>query len=245
MGGYLCGLEIISPSDAIAMAAEVYVISSLPGLKAIRNQLIENGIDKTQIDDSYVKAPLESRRSFLKNFSELIYEWDEEGAVAEVGVFEGDFAEYINEYFPNKRLHLFDTFEGFDERDLRSEESENFSSASLGDYSNTSVEMVMSRLKYPDSVIIHKGFFPDTAQGIEDKFCFVNLDLDLYEPTYAGLLFFEDKMTNRGIILVHDYFAKNFRGPKEAVDRFLHDRPYANIVPIGDGISIMIVLGGR
>jgi len=36
-----------------------------------------------------------------------------EGSVAEVGVFRGDFAKRLNLLFPDKKLYLFDTFEGF------------------------------------------------------------------------------------------------------------------------------------
>lgn len=238
-GQYLQGVKIISPVEAVKLCADVYIIASLPGLKAIKKQLNELQIDESKIDDSYVISPLESRRVFLEKYSLLLNEWEEEGSVAEAGVFEGDFAEYINEYFPTKRCHLFDTFEGFDERDLKKEGE--FSEALVGDYSNTSISMVMEKMKYPEMVVIHKGFFPETAKGIEERFCFVNLDLDLYEPTYAGLLFFENRMTKHGIILVHDYFARNFRGPKEAVDRYLSERPSARILPIGDGISIMVI----
>lgn len=36
-----------------------------------------------------------------------------EGEMAEAGVRDGAFAKYINKYFPEKKLYLFDTFEGF------------------------------------------------------------------------------------------------------------------------------------
>lgn len=78
--------------------------------------------------------------------------------------------------------------------------------------------------------------------GLKDSFVFVNLDVNLYESTYNGLMFFKDKMIKGGVILVHDYFATNFRGPHEAVNQFVEEMngQYA-IYPIGDGISIMII----
>lgn len=168
---------------------------------------------------------------------------DEEGDVAEAGVFEGDFARFINEYFPYKKLHLFDTFEGFAQKDIEIDKKCNYSNALAGDYSNTSEDNVIARMNYPNNVIIHKGYFPDTAKNVHSKFCFVNLDLDLYEPTYRGLYFFRDKLTSNGIILVHDYFADNFKGPKEAVNRFVAESEgKARILPIGDGISVMVII---
>lgn len=137
-------------------------------------------------------------------------------------------------------MHLFDTFEGFDKRDI--DKDRLYSEAKVGDYSNASIDMVMKKMIYPENVIIHKGYFPDTAKQLgEERFAFVNLDVDLYEPTYNGLKLFKDKMISGGVILVHDYFATNFKGPNEAVNQFLEEMNgrYAKY-PIGDGISIMI-----
>ena len=43
------------------------------------------------------------------------------------GVFRGEFASKINKCFPNSKLYLFDTFEGFDERDVKIELDRKFS----------------------------------------------------------------------------------------------------------------------
>ena len=44
-----------------------------------------------------------------------------QGSVAECGVYLGDFAYFINKYFSNRTMYLFDTFEGFDVRDVEKE----------------------------------------------------------------------------------------------------------------------------
>ena len=44
-----------------------------------------------------------------------------QGSVAEVGVFQGEFAQYINVAFPDNKLYLFDTFEGFDANEALNE----------------------------------------------------------------------------------------------------------------------------
>lgn len=239
-GKDLWGIPIYSAQKCAAgLEYDYLIITSEPGMDSIKEQCLQMGIQENRIITSYIENPLESRRIFLKNFSKLIQEFGEDGDCAEVGVFEGDFAKWINRYFPDKILHLFDTFEGFDIRDIQKEAE--FSKAKQGDYSNTSVEMVMDKMSYPQKCKIHRGYFPETAKNLEGKFCFVNLDLDLYEPTYAGLNFFYDKMTENGIILVHDYFAENFKGPRYAVDKFVSgtERKIYKL-PIGDGISIML-----
>lgn len=62
--------------------------------------------------------------------------------------------------------------------------------AKCGDYNNTSVELVMKKIPYPENVVIYKGYFPESARKNKEEFCFVNLGMDLYEPTYNGLIFF-------------------------------------------------------
>lgn len=239
-GKQLFGISICSPQVCINKYSYDYVIiTSAPGLESIKRQCIQLGIGDEKIITSYVEEPLKSRKIFLKSFASILGKDAPEAECAEAGVFEGDFAQVINRTFPNRKLHLFDTFEGFDSRDI--EKERDYSKAQVGDYRNTSVEMVLSKMLYPDNCIVHKGYFPDTARGIENNFCFVNLDLDLYEPTYNGLVFFSDKMVEDGIILVHDYFAENFKGPKKAVDKFCSE--YSRKImklPIGDGISVML-----
>ena len=241
-GSTCCGIRVLSPEQCLNGAEYDYVIiTSAPGLESIKKQCLEMGIPENRVISSYVEAPLQSRITFLKSFTEM-YGGDLESNVAEAGVFQGDFAKEINRFFPNKKLHLFDTFSGFDKKDIQKEA--NMSKAAEGDYEYTSVELVMSKMPYPANCVIHKGYFPDTAydgQVEKEAFCFVNLDMDLYEPTYQGLKFFSQRMEKNGIILVHDYFAENFEGPKKAVQRFMSEQERKLcVMPIGDGISVAL-----
>ncbi len=238
--GSTCGdIPILSPEECIQSLDYNYIIiTSAPGLDSIYRQLLDMGVKEGKIITTFVQDQLEARRQFLRCYSMLVNESDLEAECAEAGVFEGDFARWINQYFPERTVHLFDTFEGFDQRDIEKEE---WAEAKAGEYGNTSVEIVMSKMPYPEKVIIHKGFFPETAQGIESKFIFVNLDLDLYEPTYQGLKFFSTRMIKNGIILVHDYFSENFAGSREAVEKFLNETDLQLYrYPIGDSLSVMI-----
>ena len=240
IGSYIHATKVLNLEEALNLPWDRIVITSAPGLDSIKKQLLSMNIDEMQIDENYVIAPLESRRIFLEKLADMQKDIELTAAVAEAGVFEGDFAKWINIYYSNRHLYLFDTFEGFCEKDINKERK--YSKANLGDYSNTSLELVMGKMSYKQNVRIYKGYFPDTARDIKESFCFVNLDLDLYLPTYSGLCFFEDKMVKNGVILIHDYFSENFRGPKEAVDQFITERNGKySVYPIGDGISVMIV----
>lgn len=221
---------------------DVIVITSAPGRDSIKKQLCGYGIAENNIITSFIDQPLESRRIFLQSLSRLMKDIDREIAVAEAGVFQGDFAQYINFYFPERRLYLFDTFEGFHAKDIALERSNGYSMANKADYNNTSVELVREKMPYPEQCIFKVGYFPETAWGINETFCFANLDLDLYQPTLEGLRWFGEKMVKGGVILIHDYFADNFRGVKQAVDEFMENRDRKNLhlMPIGDGISIAV-----
>lgn len=144
------------------------------------------------------------------------------GSAAEVGVYRGDFAKIINEVFPDRTLYLFDTFEGFSGKDLPVEKSRAFSSGTQ-DFSDTSVETVLKKMKTPENCVIRKGYFPDSAIGVDDEFVFVSIDADLYKPIYDGLSFFYPRMAKGGYIFVHDYNNDEYKGAKEAVRRYCRE----------------------
>jgi len=172
------------------------------------------------------------RLATLELISNEIHKKNLVGNVAEVGVYKGKFAKYINQYFPAKKLYLFDTFEGFDENDIATEKKLGFNNATQ-DFSNTSIEMVLKNMPFPGQCIIKKGFFPETASDIDDSFVFVSLDTDLYEPIYQGLVFFYPKMTKGGYIFVHDVNNDNYKGATKAVEQFCLEQGIS-FLPIPD-----------
>lgn len=239
-GKYINNVLISNPQDRLMKKDyDTIIITSVPGKDSIIEQLKEYNIDENKINTGYVDLPLDSRRVFCENMAQLHKDIPDNICVAEAGVFQGDFAKIINQNYKNKKLYLFDTFEGFSEKDIAYEKG--FSKAEAGDYNLTSIDIVMNKMKFPQNCVIRQGFFPETAIGIEEKFCFVNLDMDLYRPTLMGLEWFKDKMVSSGCILIHDYFTDNFTGVKRAVEEFLAENNKLYKLPIGDGISIAIV----
>jgi O-methyltransferase len=148
-----------------------------------------------------------------------IYEKKWGGAVVELGVWRGDFAAIINQTFPDRKLYLFDTFEGFDNRDIETE-NKDILSTRRHDFSKTHIDVVLKKMKYPENCIIKKGYFPETAKFLEESFVFVNLDADLYEPIYNGLQFFYPRLLKGGYILVHEYNNAHYTGVKKAVMKY-------------------------
>ena len=161
------------------------------------------------------------------------------GSVAELGVFNGDFAKNINAVFPERKLYLFDTFEGFHDNDIEIEKEQNFSDASQ-DFSVQSVEAVLSKMPVPELCIIKKGWFPDTAEGVDESFAFVHLDADLYKPIYAGLAFFWPKLSYGGYIMVHDYNSSHYKGARAAVRDFCSEFNIS-YVPLCDAYGSVVL----
>lgn len=162
------------------------------------------------------------------------------GNVAEVGVYKGKFAKYINQYFPSKKLYLFDTFQGFDEKDKKTETDLGLNEATQ-DFTNTSVEAVLKIMPFPNQCIIKKGFFPETTAGMNESFCFVSLDTDLYEPIYQGLLYFYPRMQKGGYIFVHDVNNDSYKGAAKAVEQFSKEQE-VSFVPIPDSCGSVIFI---
>lgn len=162
------------------------------------------------------------RLSTLELLASEISEAKVAGAVAELGVYKGKFARYINQFFPERKFYLFDTFAGFDSKDVKTEIDKTFSGGAQ-DFSDTSVEAVLKLMPYPDRCIVRKGFFPETAQGLEEQFAFVSLDADLYDPIYAGLNYFYPRLNRGGYIMIHDYNNDHYKGAREAVRKFCNE----------------------
>jgi len=141
-----------------------------------------------------------------------------EGDIAEVGVYKGSSAKLICEAKRNKTLHLFDTFEGLPElSDL--DDTKQFYS---GQYP-ASFEAVKNYLKKYPNVHFYKGIFPETAEPIKNKrFSFVNLDVDIHEPTLKSLEFFYSRMNKGGVIVSHDYTTSI--GVRKAFDDFFKNK---------------------
>lgn len=239
--GKLFELPIIKPAELVSYEYDSIIIASV-AVGPIKKQLLDMGISRNKINHSYMEITSLARDVFLKQYANECRRKGIKGNVAEAGVFRGDFAALINGYFSDRTCYLFDTFEGFDERDVIVEQGYEKNPLRGAYFEQTSIELVLSKLKYPDKCIIKKGYVPETLEGIEDTFCFVNLDMDLYQPTLAALKWFWPRMVSGSVILVHDYFDETgtFPNLKKAVIEFA-EQNNARTIPIGDDLSIALI----
>jgi O-methyltransferase len=160
------------------------------------------------------------------------------GDVAELGVYQGEFAKEINGVFPKKDLYLFDTFDGFDKAQLEKDKAL-FSAVKDKNFTSDE-ELVLTKMPYRERCFVKKGLFPSTTNDVNTDFVFVSIDADLYEPTLAGLQFFYPRLNSGGYIFIHDYNNKDWPGVKKAVDQFVSEQKI-NFVPITDANGTVII----
>lgn len=152
------------------------------------------------------------KTSALRRVSRRLDELGVEGAIADLGAYRGDISWQLNAMMPERKLYLFDTFTGYDERDVAKEQQLQLSEAQAGTYSLSNNELehlnerILGRMPYADMVEIRPGWFPETAFDLEDeKYAMVHMDTGLYAPTYSGIQYFFPRMSKGGVILVSGY----------------------------------------
>lgn len=168
-----------------------------------------------------------------------------EGNVAEVGVFQGEFAQYINMAFPDRKCYLFDTFDGFDANEALNEvKNGNCTEAFVKAYKQTNVGIVLEKMGYIDNLVIKQGFFPESLNGLEDRFAFVSIDVDFEESIYEGLKYFYPRLEKGGYIFIHDYNS-SLRGVEQAVDRYERDNQiFLSKMPLCDANGTLVITRG-
>ena len=174
--------------------------------------------------------------AFILNLNYILKN-DVEGSFAELGVYRGNSAVILKYYTQksNRRLYLYDTFDGFCEKDLKGIDK-NKKKALM----DTSLDRVKKKVGDAEYRI---GYFPETIQekDKEEQFAFVSLDCDLYAPTKAGLEFFFPRLSKGGMIICHDYSSGVWNGVTKAVDEFCQkNNACAMLMPDRDG-SIVIM----
>jgi hypothetical protein len=136
------------------------------------------------------------------------------GSIAEVGVYQGTTARLIAELKGEKKLFLFDTFEGMPNKKISTKDD-----WELNTHTDTSLSHVQKYLSAYSNIFFIQGQFPesivnssDTSPIHNEKFCFVNLDVDLYQSTLDGLEFFFPRLVDGGRLVSHNYNLKDSPG---------------------------------
>lgn len=235
--GFPANVPVLPVDEALSLKPDYIITGVTDPLRSgqLKDQALELGYEGRFLMLSQLYRYFDIRNATLKRLAERIHGQGLQESIAELGVFKGDTAWKLNALFPQQRLYLFDTFQGFDPRDIKEEKSKGCSFAREGEFSDTSEQAVLGRLPFPGQAVIRRGYFPDTAAGLEqERFCLVSLDADLYAPILSGLIFFYPRLVPGGMILLHDYNNERFRGARQAVEEFEKQYGRLCLVPLCD-----------
>lgn len=159
---------------------------------------------------------------------------DVPGDTAECGVLAGSSSYLICRAFTDRTHFMFDSFEGLSHPGA--DDGDRWRDRDLA----CDLETAKTKLKDCPNVSFHKGWIPERFQDVESrKFCFVHIDLQLYQPTRDSLEFFYPRMRPGGIILLDDYGFTTCPGPKRAIDEFLTGKP-EQLISLSCGSAFLI-----
>ena len=177
------------------------------------------------------------------------------GRWAECGVFAGTTALALclaaraeDPAFDGRGLHLVDSFEGLSalrEEDMRLTPRADGSSVATPppqsrDNFAAPVEVARRALGAFSAAQLHKGWIPQVLDGLpEDRWSFVHVDVDLYEPTLACLEYFFPRMSPGGVIACDDFGSAAFPGAKRAWMKFC-DTAGLGYVVLPTGQSVLV-----
>ena len=153
-----------------------------------------------------------------------------DGDVVECGCWRGlsayQIASRLKDSASKKTFYIFDSFEGlskFDDKDIPlgglDDEETRRKEFACGE------DIVKDNLKEFNFIEYKKGWIPERFHEVEsNRFSFVHIDVDMYQPIYDAFEFFYERMVVGGVIVFDDYGFTYFPGAKQAVDEFLQDK---------------------
>ncbi|HEV2486426.1 MAG TPA: TylF/MycF/NovP-related O-methyltransferase [Terracidiphilus sp.] len=158
------------------------------------------------------------------------------GDIWECGVYRGGTAAMMAAVLrdsaqSDKKLFLFDTFQGMPETDSQKDLHRK------GDFGDTSVQAVRDYVG-GEICILREGLIPYTFKGLESaRIAFAHVDLDIYRSILDCLSFVWPRLTVGGFIVFDDYGFPSCPGARTAVDEFF--APSASVplcLPTGQAV---------
>jgi Macrocin-O-methyltransferase (TylF) len=196
-------------------------------------QLPDHG-RRIDLDDEFARefvrlspeSDVTAERKFnLNQLFRLVY--SVAGDVAECGTYRGAsaffLARHIQQATLNKKLLLFDSFQGLSKPEAV--DATYWKDGDLASHWND-IWSTLAPLGSCPFVEVFKGWIPERFAEVSDRsFSFVHIDVDLYRPTLDSIAFFYPRMSPRGMILLDDYGFASCPGVTQAVDEFMADKP--------------------
>ena len=159
-----------------------------------------------------------------------------EGDIIEFGVWRGHMTKRMAAVAKNagirKRLYACDSFEGFGDDVITSQDTSIFRPVSKLKKKFTAASDVPDKLDeffecFDLDGFCVKGFFSESLGLLDNsvKYCFAHIDCDAYTSHLDCLNFVYQKMSKGGCIVFDDYDKRPWPGATKAVDEFLSNKP--------------------
>lgn len=159
---------------------------------------------------------------FVEYIASKVLENNTNGDIAECGVYKGGSARLLATIFPNKKIYLYDSFEGMLEDD--SMESGHHIK---GQFNDTSIEAVQNYLSDKDNCLFFKGWIPESTKSLTNEtFSLVHVDLDLYQSTQSAIEIFWPRLTIGGMMIFDDIDWEPCPGVNRAIKEYFTNIPH-------------------
>lgn len=157
------------------------------------------------------------------------------GEIAECGCFRGMSSFLICSYlrrenpeFIGDGYHIFDSFEGLADPTTEDEVPENHENAvnlnfmsQRGAFAASSQTVKQSLSAFP-RIAYHPGWIPASFDGLApQRYRFVHVDVDHYDPTWDCLDYFYPKLSPGGLLVSDDF---SWPGARRAIEEFSRER---------------------
>jgi len=143
------------------------------------------------------------------------------GDTVECGAYQGATSYFICRERGRGPHHVFDSFAGLSSpgaEDLP--DHARVAAWQAGDLA-AAEDVARSNLAMFPWVRFYRGWIPARFPEVADRtFCFVHIDVYLYQPTRESLEFFYPRLAHGGMIVCDDYGFANCLGAKRACDEF-------------------------
>jgi hypothetical protein len=167
------------------------------------------------------------------------------GDVIECGIFQGVtsvlMAKLMDIRHSNKKLFLFDSFQGLPEPDRQVDASVRFQKGGWA-ASRKEVEVLLAKHKVLQRCVIFEGWFSATLPKLNDEqqFCFAYIDADLYSSTVACLQHLWKRIGLNSIAMFDDYHHPS-GGVRKALDEWVYET--GELIHVGPASQCFVIRG--
>ena len=176
-----------------------------------------------------------------------VLQQQQSGDVIECGIYQGVtsilMAKLMDIRQSDKKLFLFDSFQGLPEPDRHVDASLRFQKAAWT-ASRKEVEALLAKYNVLQRCVIFEGWFSETLPQLNDdqQFCFAYIDADLYSSTVDCLKHIWKRMSQNSVAVFDDYHHPS-GGVRKALDEWVCET--GELIHVGPASQCFVIHGIR